>query len=386
MSGGASDLLAQADRAVAARDLARAQSLLRQAADAQPGDLAILLKLAGISRAAGQPRVALQAVHEALAVAPRDFTALLMRASLLERVGDSMAGEAWGHALAQKPDGDIPPQLESVLADAQTKHARWVAEREAELVAGLGDIEEKAGEEERKRIRRFRTNALRQTRIYHSEPTDYHFPGLVEREFHPRTNFPWLDAIEAETDVIADEFATVMATERHELVPYVEYPDHLPLDQWKELNRNPDWSAIHLLKNGVPVDANARHAPRTLALLQNVPQPIVTGASPNAMFSLLAPHTSIPPHVGINNARLVCHLPLIVPEGCWFRVGAETRHWRRGEAFVFDDTIEHEAKNPSDKLRVVLIFDVWHPDLSAVERDAVTAMIGGVPPGSAAPR
>ncbi len=94
------------------------------------------------------------------------------------------------------------------------------------------------------------------------------------------------------------------------------------------------------------------------------------------MFSLLAPHTVIPPHVGVNNARLICHLPLIVPAGCWFRVGAETRHWRRGAAFVFDDTIEHEASNSSDDLRIVLIFDIWHPDLSTVEREAVAALIG----------
>jgi aspartyl/asparaginyl beta-hydroxylase (cupin superfamily) len=93
------------------------------------------------------------------------------------------------------------------------------------------------------------------------------------------------------------------------------------------------------------------------------------------MFSLLAPNTRIPPHVGVTNTRLVCHLPLIVPEGCWFRVGAETRFWKRGEALVFDDTIEHEAMNPSDELRVVFIFDVWHPDLSEVERAAVSALL-----------
>jgi len=64
-----------------------------------------------------------------------------------------------------------------------------------------------------------------------------------------------------------------------------------------------------------------------------------------------------------------------VPEGCWFRVGAETRFWEPGQAFVFDDTIEHEAANPSDQLRVVFIFDVWNPSLSEVERDAVRRVI-----------
>src|SRR4029453_10000358 len=208
-------------------------------------------------------------------------------------------------------------------------------------------------------------------RVFHSEPTHFAFPGLVEREFHPRDEHPWLPALEAATDTIAAELAAVMAAERAELVPYIQYEQHVAMAQWRELNQSRDWTAIHLLQNGRMIEANARHCPRTMALLERLPQPDIPGAGPNAMFSLLAPHTTIPPHVGINNARLVCHLPLIVPEGCWFRVGAETRHWQRGEAFVFDDTIEHEALNPSDELRVVFIVDVWHPDLSTVERDAV---------------
>ena len=94
------------------------------------------------------------------------------------------------------------------------------------------------------------------------------------------------------------------------------------------------------------------------------------------MFSLLAPHTRIPPHTGVANTRLVCHLPLIVPPGCGFRVGETIREWREGEAFVFDDTIEHEAWNDSDQLRVVLILDLWPPALSEAERVAVSAAIG----------
>ena len=370
-------LLAEADRAVAAQDFGRAAKLLDEAARAGPDDASILMKLAGVCRAAGQPRAALDAVHRALAVAPLDFTALLLRASLLDRLGDANAGEAWGHAIAQKPDDALPPQLAQVLAEGERCHARWLDAREARWAANMADAEGRAGDEERVRIVRFRSNALRRTRPYHSEPTHFHFPGLREREFHPRSLFPWIAAIEAETDRIAAELERVMAAERAELVPYIQYAEHQPLSQWRDLNRNPDWTAIHLLRNGHAVEANSRHCPRTMALLDLVPQPKIAGASPNAMFSLLAPGTAIPPHVGVNNARLVCHLPLVIPEGCWFRVGAETRYWRRGEAFVFDDTIEHEAMNPSDQLRVVFIFDVWHPDLTPVERDAVTALIAG---------
>ena len=372
----AAHLIADADRAAASGDLQRAQALLVEATELDANDASVFLKLAGLLRASGQPEPALANVHRALSISPRDFTALLMRASLLDRLEDSGAVEAWSHALAQKPPGALPPSLEQVVARAEQRVEQWLDAREARMHSAMRSAEERADEEERKRLERFRSNALRRTRAYHSEPTQFHYPELVEREFHPRRLFPWIEAVEAATDAIAAELRAVMSAERAELVPYIQYPEHLPLDQWRELNRSMDWTAIHLLQNGERVDANARHCPRTLALLETLPQPNVAGASPNAMFSLLAPRTRIPPHVGVANTRLVCHLPLIVPPSCGFRVGDSTREWRVGEVFVFDDTIEHEAWNDSDELRVVFIFDVWVPALSATERDAIAALMG----------
>jgi aspartyl/asparaginyl beta-hydroxylase (cupin superfamily) len=371
----AAQLVEGADRAVAAGDLGQATSLLEQAVLLTPDDAALWMRLAAMRRGLGNPSGALDAVHKSLAVNPRDFTALLMRASLMERLGHTGAGEAWGHALAQKPGQGVPPQIQPIIAEAEQRYAHWVEQQEAKLKDSMDEAERRAEPEERKRIQRFRSNALRQTRPFHSEPTDFQFPELAEREFHPRRLFPWLEEVESATDLIAAELRAVMAAERAELVPYVQYDDHVPMDQWRPLNRNPDWTAIHLLKNGEPVEANTKHCPHTLKMLEHFPQPQIRGACPNAMFSLLAPHTKIPPHVGVSNTRLVCHLPLIVPEGCWFRVGGETREWKPGEAFVFDDTIEHEAMNPTNELRVVFIFDVWHPDLSPVEREAVAALI-----------
>lgn len=369
-------LIRQADKALGSGDLAVASQLLERATAERPDDPSLWLRLAALHRGAGKPQLALNAVRRALEHAPRDFTALLMQASLLEKLGDAGALQAWEQALANRPEGELPPQMASAVAHGERRHAEWIAAREAQMKSAMAASEAQANAAERKRIERFRSNALRQTRPFHSNPTHFHFPELAEREFHPRSLFPWLDEIEAATDRIAAELEAVTHAERAELVPYIQYAEHLALDQWRTLNKNPDWTAIHLLLRGERVDANARHCPETMALLQRLPQPQVPGASPNAMFSLLAPKTRIPPHVGVSNARLVCHLPLVVPEGCWFRVGGETRLWERGKAFVFDDTIEHEAMNPSDELRVVFIFDVWHPDLSEVERGAVAALIG----------
>jgi aspartyl/asparaginyl beta-hydroxylase (cupin superfamily) len=105
----------------------------------------------------------------------------------------------------------------------------------------------------------------------------------------------------------------------------------------------------------------------------------VPGSTPSALFSILDAKTRIPPHTGVSNTRLIVHLPLIIPSGCGFRVGAEQREWIPGKAFVFDDTMEHEAWNDSDVPRAVLIFDIWSPFVSEVEREfvrSVTAAVG----------
>jgi aspartyl/asparaginyl beta-hydroxylase (cupin superfamily) len=369
------DQVAEADRAAASGNLPQAIELLEQASADDPGQPQLWLKLAALRRASGQPAKALAAVDRALALAELDFMALTMRASLVEKLSPGQAGEAWANALAQRPTGDIPPQMEEALAKGEAIRDRWVARREAKLERATAPIIAQAAPDEAARIARFQSNVLRKTRPYHSQPTHFAFPGLAESEFHPRHEHPWLPEVEAETETIAAELTDVMSAERAELVPYIQYEQHQALAQWRPLNQNRDWTAIHLIQNGETIKANAGHCPRTMALLARLPQPDIPGAGPNAMFSLLAPDTTIPPHVGVNNCRLVCHLPLVVPEGCWFRVGAETRRWERGQAFLFDDTIEHEAANPSNQLRVVFIFDVWNPALSQVERDAVRRVI-----------
>ena len=366
---------AAADAAVARGDLTGAAQLLEQAL-AEQDDFATWFKLAGVRRAMRQPRRALDAIQRALIHAPLDFVALSVRATLLETIDSSSAGEAWAEALAQRPEGDLPPGMAGAVAAGEALRDHWLADREVKFIAAMAAAETAASEDEAWKLRRFRSNALRTTRVWHSAPTHFHFPGLVEREFHPRQRFPWLAEIEAATEVIREEMQAALASSRTELVPYLQYQEHEALEQWRDLNRNPDWTALHLIQMGEVNRINASLCPQTMQLLERVPQPHIPGASPNAMFSLLAPHTVIPPHAGVNNTRLVCHLPLIVPAGCWFRVGGETRQWREGEAFVFDDTIEHEASNPSGQLRVVMIFDVWHPDLSLVEQDGIAALIG----------
>ncbi|MGI8705060.1 MAG: aspartyl/asparaginyl beta-hydroxylase domain-containing protein [Sphingomicrobium sp.] len=317
---------------------------------------------------------ALVAIERALALSPLDFSSLLARAMLLERTGDPGAAEAYSNALARLPDGsDVPAPMAGAVQHARKRAAEHQAAMEQRLLAALPvDL----GVGHRRRLERFVSNTSRRTRHFHQEPTNFHFPGLPEIEFHDASQFPGTREIEAATDQIRAEYESLLRLKTAELVPYTQYPDHVPLAQWRELNNNRDWTAIHLIQNGRRVEANAAQCPVTMDMLSKLPQPQISGAAPNAMFSLLAPNTHIPPHTGVANVRLVAHLPLIVPPGCGFRVGDSKREWRVGEIFVFDDTIEHEAWNDSDELRVVLIFDLWATALDHVERDAVAALIG----------
>jgi aspartyl/asparaginyl beta-hydroxylase (cupin superfamily) len=150
---------------------------------------------------------------------------------------------------------------------------------------------------------------------------------------------------------------------------------------------NADWSAFYLRKNGQVIDEHARRCPQTMAAVACVPLTVVPGRSPSVLFSLLKPGAHIPAHHGFVNTRLICHLPLIVPPGCTFRVGNDSREWVEGKAWVFDDTIEHEAWNRSDRHRVILLFEVWQPDLTPDEQQSIGKLfqaIDGHPGGSGA--
>jgi aspartyl/asparaginyl beta-hydroxylase (cupin superfamily) len=364
-----------ADRALAERNPARARDILEAAVTAIPQVPDFWQRLATVRQMTGAPAKAIEAIDHALSLAPLDFMNLLMRARLLDQAGHAEAGEAYGRALAQPRPDPLPPMLAQAIARAETLWAAHKQGMEGRINAAVEASGADLTQAERRRADRLASNIAHRTRAYHSEATHFHYPGLREAEFHDRELFPWLDALEVFTPQIRAELNEVANAADAHLVPYVKYADSEPLAQWRELNHSRDWTAIHLIERGETVAANAAHCPATMEFLQGMEQPWVSGCGANAMFSLLAPQTTIPAHVGVANFRLLCHLPLIVTGKCWFRVGAETRDFEQDKAWVFDDTIEHEAQNETDQLRVILIFDLWHPDLSPAEREAITATV-----------
>ncbi|UVW27153.1 aspartyl/asparaginyl beta-hydroxylase domain-containing protein [Massilia sp. H6] len=362
-----------------AGDRVGARALLERLVAADGREVQQWLNLAVVCLALEDDAGEEAAIRGALTVDPYDLVALVLRSRLYIRQGKRQAAAAACAAVAAvaPPMHMLAPDLKPAVREALAWHDAYNREFGGYLDAFLQPhLNEVAGEN----LQRFRDSLdvmLGRKRRYDSQPAMFHYQGLAPVSFFARGDFSWLDAFEAATGEIRDEFLAVQAS-RQGFSPYIDYGDDLPLAQWAELNRSPSWSALRLIDNGEAVAANAQRCPRTMALLATAPQPKQPGRTPSAMFSVLKPRTRIPPHTGVSNVRLVTHLPLIVPPDCGFRVGNDTRQWEEGKAWVFDDTIEHEAWNDSDQLRVVLIFDIWHPQLSQAERALITAMSAGI--------
>lgn len=362
-------LTAAADAAAARRDLPEAARLLTEAAATAPGDADVRKKLAACHRALGHSADALAAINGALALAPRDPLALLMKAALLEAGGQG-AEEPYRAALAFLPPADaLPPPLRAQAAHAERYCAAAADRRRRALMDALakGCAASSLTADEQSRAEGF-ADALA------AGATTTVLPGLSRPDWFDPARFGALVAVARQHRRFEGEYRALMADVRA-ASPYVDHPEGVPLDQWEPLNRSAQWRAAHLWRGGVLVDDPARRCPETMAAWAMVDTPDLAGRSPNLMFSILAPGARIPRHVGVTNARLVVHVPLIVPRGCSITVGNTRREWVLGEPLVFDDTIEHEAENGSAETRVVLIGDAWHPDLTPGERDVLRLLM-----------
>jgi len=353
----------------------KASELFRRATQADPKHPNLWSNLASSLHALNQLPEELDAIERALALEPRHLAALLQKGTLMEATGDPHnAARVYRNALATLRPGTPPPDsVAAVIEHARAVVAQDEAALSAAIEARLAPLRASHGGGPQRRVDHCIDLLTGKRARFIPQPTFMYFPQLPAVEFFARDEFPWLTAIEAATDEIRNELLSVLISDREGLEPYVAYREGLPLNQWKELNKSRRWSAYFLWNQSVPQQARLARCPRTAEMLRGAPQCDVPGRGPTAFFSILDAHTRIPPHTGVTNTRLTVHLPLIVPPNCGFRVGSETREWVPGEAWAFDDTIEHEAWNESDTPRGILIFDIWNPFLTAAERDLIRA-------------
>lgn len=360
--------------ALGRRDASAALRLIEEALAASPGDIDLRLQKAMALRLAGDLKGALAALDAALDLEPYHFVALLSKAAVVERLsGPRKAWQIYRNALKILPE-PLPPNLQPAV-----DRARQVVEETTDaLMAYLADRTAPI------RSRMDRTAGQRfdeglqihagRTRNYPSEGILLTYPRLPAIPFFDREQFPWFPELEAATDMIRGELEGVLSTMDADFAPYINVPPGAPVNQWEELNRSRRWSSLFLWKDGERQEEPCRRCPGTAALLDRLPLARQPGFAPTVIFSALEANTRIPPHTGSTNARLLVHLPLILPGPARFRVGNETRSWKLGEAWAFDDSIDHEAWNDADALRVIMILDIWNPLLTEAEREGVTTL------------
>jgi aspartyl/asparaginyl beta-hydroxylase (cupin superfamily) len=334
------------------------------------------INLATAWRMLGDDVAERSALEQALSIDQRNLMALIRLAQLDERTGEEgPATRHWSAVLALAGVIEQPSaELSQLLAHARTYVERQRHELANALDAALATDLAAASVRDRRRARAAADVMLGRRTIFTNECHGLHYPFLPADEYLDRDHFPWLETLEAATDDLRAELEAILADRDPGLAPYVEQPPGVPANKWSPLDRSLDWGALHLWRDGERNDEACARAPKTAAFVDTLPLCRIPGRAPAVFFSILKAGKQIPPHTGVTNVRSIVHLPLIVPEGCTFRVGCETRPWIEGQAFVFDDTIEHEAVNPTEQDRAVLILDVWNPYLSDAERAMICKM------------
>ena len=316
------------------------------------------------------------AVDRLLQFDPRSIRGLIMKADCRAAAGDQGAARQYFRtALGLAETTAVPSD-----AVGEVEHARQaLSELEEEFHAKRGRMMTRRGfppESWSPRFRHALELAAGKRRQYFQRPTVFTYPELPQIQYYDPADFDWSAKVEAQTATVRAELVEVLKQGTDNFRPYIQASDgDVRLDANKALVENRDWSALFLCENGRPDEALIERCPRTWEAVNQAPLAKIPGFGPTVMFSLLKAGARIEPHTGMFNTRLVCHLPLIVPSKCTFRVGNDVREWKEGKLFVFDDTIEHEAWNDSSEDRVVLIFDIWRPELSEQERRELTALL-----------
>lgn len=364
-------------------DAARAQREAESGLKHHPDSAALRQRLANALAAAGDHEPA-RALYDAIWRAdPRRVAALLQRgvqeealgrrADMLRTYRDALA--AFREANLLRADAPLAPPIKAALGHASRVLANV---RKAAFDDALAPLRERFGAQSLRRIDQAIAGYLGLIRLEWphplQKPTLLLIPDLPSQAWFDPAEFPYFREIESHTDAIREELLAVLEQE-DQLKPYVRMGRDAPGEPvWRELNGSPNWSAYHFYNSGKRVDAHCAACPVTSAAIEAMPLVRLAGCSPEVLFSILRPHTHIPPHTGIINGRLTVHLPLIVPRDCGaLACGQEARPWIEGKCFVFDDSIAHEAINQSDHTRVVLIFDAWNPYLDEGERAALAA-------------
>jgi aspartyl/asparaginyl beta-hydroxylase (cupin superfamily) len=323
--------------------------------------------VAQVAQMAGDTASEEAALNKALAQNPRHVGALLAMGDLKQRIGDDRGATSYFRtALAQAAVTPQPREVGPFLERAQ----QWVEQASARFETHLRDTLGPAAN--LPRLSHALDLLTGKTPLYLQQPSMFYFPGLPQRPFYERHEFSWVPEVEAAIPEMWAELKARLA-DGTDFRPYVETRTDRPAPN-NPLKDDPSWGAHYFWNNGEVVSEHAAAAPATMKALAAAPIPVIKGRSPMALWSLLKPGTHIQPHHGMLNTRLIVHVPLVVNPDCAIRVAHETRQWEPGKALIFDDSFEHEAWNRGRETRVILLFEIWRPEIDEQERAALTKL------------
>jgi hypothetical protein len=215
----------------------------------------------------------------------------------------------------------------------------------------------------------------------HTKPVEYltekqrphlfYIPELSAKPVHDNNNFLWSKFVEGHFSEMTSEFSELLNLIKSKGTPYLD--DGYKHGAFDALAGSENWTALSLFKDGVANSALLALMPKTAAILEQLPLYKLDENPFEVFFSLLKAGQHITPHFGQSNHSLTVHLPIVVPKGGYLTVADQKIFWQKGKVIIFDDSFEHEAINPSNEDRVVLIFSIWHPGLTKVEQQEVLA-------------
>ena len=237
---------------------------------------------------------------------------------------------------------------------------------------------------------------------------DTPFPDLHPvQPVHDTTEYSWSHKLESEWKVVLKElndYLTYLATdEKDDVSDQSGKPKNK--ETWKTSTTALCQDTRGFTKltiqddQGNPTAVGKKHFPKTLSLLHSTvgrdhlaPRPV--------NINCQAPLTGLAPHSDNMNFILTCHLGLIIPPGaiktdtcsdhdpveqpppqqqqqqqqptCLFQIGSRRYVWTPGRVVVADTSFVHWTQNNSPtESRYVLAFNIWHPDLTEIERQGI---------------
>ncbi|XP_031141132.2 aspartyl/asparaginyl beta-hydroxylase isoform X1 [Sander lucioperca] len=202
-----------------------------------------------------------------------------------------------------------------------------------------------------------------------------HFASVWQRSLYNVDGLkaqPWWTPKETGYTDLVKTLERNWKTIRDEALTVMDQNTGLFIPEEENLREKGEWGQYTLWQQGKKAGTACQGVPKTCSLLERYSE--ATGCKRGQIkFSVMHPGTHVWPHTGPTNCRLRMHLGLVIPkQGCRIRCTDQTREWEEGKVLIFDDSFEHEVWQDADRYRLIFIVDVWHPELTAYQRQTLS--------------